>query len=120
VITGFQEVEKSSLAFDTIYAEGQRRHRTFSALRTNIFRWAWNALNVDIIRRTFTSYAIEQKPPQNPEIYRLVRITEDFYDFLRPIICPERWRPIAIIPANKMVVYTNDQIRELIKVEYLL
>jgi len=62
--------------------KGQRRYiGNFSRYARPIFRWGWNALIVDIDGLS-PVIAIEQKTPQNPEIYRWVRLPR-FYDFLR-------------------------------------
>lgn len=112
VITGLSGSGKSSLAFDTIYAEGQRRYiETFSAYARQ-FLGGLERPDVDKIEGLSPVIAIEQKTTSKSPRSTVGTITE-VYDFLRLL-----YARIGIAHSyntdEKMVSYTDDQIQELI------
>ena len=111
VITGLSGSGKSSLAFDTIFAEGQRRYiETFSAYARN-FLGGMERPDVDKITGLSPVISIEQKTTnKNP------RSTE-VYDYLR-LLFARAGIAYSYLSGEKMVKYTEEQILELIHKDY--
>ncbi len=116
VITGMSGSGKSSLAFDTIFAEGQRRYiDTFSAYARN-FLGAIERPDVDKITGLSPVISIEQKTTnRNPR--STVGTTTEVYDFLR-LLYARAGDAYSYLSGEKMVKYTEEQILELILEEY--
>ena len=117
VITGLSGSGKSSLAFDTIYAEGQRRYiETFSAYArqylSNLER-----PDVDKINGLSPVIAIEQKTTNRSPRSTVGTITE-IYDFLR-LLYAKTGEAYSFKTGKKMVSYHIDQIQELIEKNYI-
>ena len=112
VVTGLSGSGKSSLAFDTIYAEGQRRYiETFSAYARNMLG---NLERPDVDKITGLSpvIAIEQKTVnRNPR--STIGTTTEVYDFLR-LLYARAGMAVSYITGRPMVKYTRDQIVQLI------
>lgn len=108
VITGLSGSGKSSLAFDTIYAEGQRRYmETFSAYARQ-FLGSMERPDVDQITGLSPVIAIEQKTTsKNPR--STVGTTTEIYDFLR-LLYARAAEAFSWETGEKMVRYTDDQI----------
>ena len=106
VITGLSGSGKSSLAFDTIYAEGQRRYiETFSAYARQ-FLGSLERPDVDKIDGLSPVIAIEQKTTSKSPRSTVGTITE-IYDFLRLSICT--WcRCLQLIILDEKMVSYND------------
>jgi len=117
VITGLSGSGKSSLAFDTIFAEGQRRYiETFSAYARN-FLGALERPDVDKITGLSPVISIEQKTTnRNPR--STVGTTTEIYDFLR-LLYARAGEAYSYLTGEKMVKYTEDQILELIMERYI-
>ncbi len=116
VITGLSGSGKSSLAFDTIYAEGQRRYmETFSAY-VRQFLGNLERPEVDKIDGLSPVIAIEQKTTSKSPRSTVGTITE-LYDFLR-LMYARIGTAYSFISKEKMVSYTDDQIIELILADY--
>tara|TARA_Y100000991_G_scaffold215425_1_gene205818 strand:- start:5969 stop:8794 length:2826 start_codon:yes stop_codon:yes gene_type:complete len=117
VITGLSGSGKSSLAFDTIYAEGQRRYiETFSAYARQ-FLSKLERPDVDKIEGLSPVISIEQKTV-NKSPRSTVGTTTEIYDFLRLLYsrCSEAY---SYITDKKMVSYSSDQIIDLIESIYI-
>jgi excinuclease ABC subunit A len=116
VITGLSGSGKSSLAFDTLYAEGQRRYiETFSAYARG-FLGKIERPNVDKITGLSPVIAIEQKTTnKNPR--STVGTTTEIYDFLR-LLFARAGEAYSYLTGEKMVKYTEEQILELILQKY--
>ncbi len=116
VITGLSGSGKSSLAFDTIYAEGQRRYiETFSAYARQ-FLGGLNRPEVDKIEGLSPVIAIEQKTTSKNPRSTVGTITE-IYDFLR-LLYARASTAYSYHTGEKMVQYSQEQIKELIFKEY--
>lgn len=116
VITGLSGSGKSSLAFDTIYAEGQRRYiETFSAYARQ-FLGGLERPDVDKIDGLSPVIAIEQKTTNKNPRSTVGTITE-IYDFLR-LLYARASTAYSVETNEKMVAYTDDQIIELIRQQY--
>ena len=116
VITGLSGSGKSSLAFDTIYAEGQRRYiETFSAYARQ-FLGGLERPDVDQIQGLSPVIAIEQKTTSKSPRSTVGTITE-IYDFLR-LLFARASDAYSFETGEKMVSYSDDQIKDLIKSEY--
>ena len=116
VITGLSGSGKSSLAFDTIYAEGQRRYmETFSAY-VRQFLGNLERPEVDKIDGLSPVIAIEQKTTSKSPRSTVGTITE-LYDFLR-LMFARMGTAYSYITNQKMVSYTDEQIIDLILSEY--
>ncbi|MDA8924107.1 excinuclease ABC subunit UvrA, partial [Flavobacteriaceae bacterium] len=116
VITGLSGSGKSSLAFDTIYAEGQRRYmETFSAY-VRQFLGNLERPEVDKIDGLSPVIAIEQKTTSKSPRSTVGTITE-LYDFLR-LMYARIGTAYSYVTNEKMVSYTDDQIIELIVADY--
>lgn len=113
VITGLSGSGKSSLAFDTIYAEGQRRYiETFSAYARS-FLGNMERPDVDLITGLSPVIAIEQKTTNKNPRSTVGTVTE-IYDFLR-LLYARAGEAFSYNTGEKMVKYTDDQILNLIK-----
>ncbi|WP_152287957.1 excinuclease ABC subunit UvrA [Flavicella marina] len=116
VITGLSGSGKSSLAFDTIYAEGQRRYiETFSAYARQ-FLGGLERPDVDKIDGLSPVISIEQKTTNKNPRSTVGTITE-IYDFLR-LLFARAADAYSYETEEKMVSYTNEQIQELILNDY--
>ncbi|MEN9981995.1 MAG: hypothetical protein RL542_1782, partial [Bacteroidota bacterium] len=112
VITGLSGSGKSSLAFDTIYAEGQRRYiETFSAYARQ-FLGGLERPDVDKIDGLSPVIAIEQKTTSKSPRSTVGTITE-IYDFLR-LLYARGADAYSYNTGEKMVSYSDDQIKDLI------
>ncbi|GAB2770673.1 excinuclease ABC subunit UvrA [Salinimicrobium soli] len=112
VITGLSGSGKSSLAFDTIYAEGQRRYiETFSAYARQ-FLGGLERPDVDKIEGLSPVIAIEQKTTSKSPRSTVGTITE-IYDFLR-LLYARAGEAYSYNTGEKMVSYGDEQIRKLI------
>ncbi len=112
VITGLSGSGKSSLAFDTIYAEGQRRYvETFSAYARQ-FLGGLERPDVDKIDGLSPVIAIEQKTTSKSPRSTVGTITE-IYDFLR-LLYARASDAYSYNTGEKMVSYSDEQIRDLI------
>lgn len=112
VITGLSGSGKSSLAFDTIFAEGQRRYiETFSAYARNMLG-NLERPDVDYITGLSPVIAIEQKTVnRNPR--STIGTTTEIYDFLR-LLYSRIGRARSYLTGNEMVRYSDDKIVSLI------
>jgi excinuclease ABC subunit A len=116
VITGLSGSGKSSLAFDTIYAEGQRRYiETFSAY-VRQFLGSLERPDVDKIDGLSPVIAIEQKTTSRSPRSTVGTITE-VYDFLR-LLFARASDAYSYNTGKKMVSYTDEQIRDLIASDF--
>lgn len=116
VITGMSGSGKSSLAFDTIFAEGQRRYvETFSAYARN-FLGNMERPDVDKISGLSPVISIEQKTTnKNPR--STVGTTTEIYDFFR-LLYARAGEAYSYLSGEKMVKYTEEQILDLILTRY--
>ncbi|MCL4113443.1 UNVERIFIED_CONTAM: hypothetical protein GTU68_008694, partial [Idotea baltica] len=116
VITGVSGSGKSSLAFDTIYAEGQRRYmETFSAYARQ-FLGTMDRPEVEKINGLSPVISIEQKTTAwNPR--STVGTTTEIYDFMR-LLFARASDAYSYVTGKKMVKYTEDQIFDSIMEEY--
>lgn len=116
VITGLSGSGKSSLAFDTIYAEGQRRYiETFSAYARN-FLGNMERPDVDKITGLSPVISIEQKTTnKNPR--STVGTTTEIYDYLR-LLFARAGTAYSYVTGEKMVKYTEEKILEMIRTHY--
>ena len=116
VITGLSGSGKSSLAFDTIYAEGQRRYmETFSAYARQ-FMGDIERPDVDKITGLSPVISIEQKTTNRNPRSTVGTITE-IYDFLR-LLYARAGEAYSFVSGQKMVRYTDNQIIDLIMENY--
>ncbi len=116
VITGLSGSGKSSLAFDTIFAEGQRRYiETFSAYARNLMG-GLERPDVDLITGLSPVIAIEQKTVNRNPRSTIGTVTE-IYDFLR-LLFARASRAISYISGKPMVRYTREQLVSLILNQY--
>jgi excinuclease ABC subunit A len=116
VITGLSGSGKSSLAFDTIYAEGQRRYiETFSAYARQ-FLGGLERPDVDKIDGLSPVISIEQKTTNKNPRSTVGTITE-IYDFLR-LLFARVADAYSYNTGEKMISYTIDQIKDLITESY--
>lgn len=116
VITGLSGSGKSSLAFDTIFAEGQRRYiETFSAYARN-FLGNMQRPDVDKITGLSPVISIEQKTTnKNPR--STVGTTTEIYDYLR-LLYARAGTAYSYLSGEKMVKYTEEQVLNMILHEY--
>lgn len=116
VITGLSGSGKSSLAFDTIFAEGQRRYlETFSTYARN-FLGGMERPDVDKITGLSPVISIEQKTTnKNPR--STVGTTTEIYDYLR-LLFSRTADAYSYLSGEKMVKYTEEQILELLLRDY--
>ncbi len=117
VITGLSGSGKSSLAFDTIFAEGQRRYiETFSSYARG-FLGKMERPDVDKITGLSPVISIEQKTTnKNPR--STVGTTTEIYDFLR-LLFARAGEAFSYITGEKMVKYTEEQLLALILEKYI-
>ncbi|WP_302590735.1 excinuclease ABC subunit UvrA [uncultured Muribaculum sp.] len=117
VITGLSGSGKSSLAFDTIYAEGQRRYiETFSAYARNMLG-SLERPDVDQINGLSPVIAIEQKTiNRNPR--STIGTTTEIYDYLR-LLYSRIGQAVSYVSGLPMVKYTEEKIINLILDKYL-
>jgi excinuclease ABC subunit A len=117
VITGLSGSGKSSLAFDTIYAEGQRRYiETFSAYARQ-FLGGMERPDVDKISGLSPVISIEQKTTNKNPRSTVGTITE-IYDYLR-LLYARASDAYSWATGEKMVKYTDRQIVDLVREKYL-
>ena len=116
VITGLSGSGKSSLAFDTIFAEGQRRYiETFSAYARN-FLGGLERPDVDKITGLSPVISIEHKTTnRNPR--STVGTTTEVYDYLR-LLFARAGTAYSYLSGEKMVKYTEEQVVEMILRDY--
>lgn len=116
VITGLSGSGKSSLAFDTLYAEGQRRYiETFSSYARQ-FLGGMQRPDVDKITGLSPVISIEQKTTSRNPRSTVGTITE-IYDFMR-LLFARTGEAFSYVSGEKMVRYTEQQILELITNEF--
>ncbi|MBR4739291.1 MAG: excinuclease ABC subunit UvrA, partial [Bacteroidales bacterium] len=116
VFTGLSGSGKSSLAFDTIHAEGQRRYmETFSAYARH-FIGNMERPDVDLIEGLSPVIAIEQKSTNNNPRSTVGTIT-DTYDFLR-LLFARIGKAYSLDSGKPMVRYSEEKIIEIIKESY--
>ncbi len=116
VITGLSGSGKSSLAFDTIFAEGQRRYiETFSAYARN-FLGGMERPDVDKITGLSPVISIEQKTTnKNPR--STVGTTTEVYDYLR-LLFARAGKAYSYMTGEPMVKYTEEKVLEMIQTDY--
>lgn len=116
VITGLSGSGKSSLAFDTIFAEGQRRYiETFSAYARN-FLGGMERPDVDKITGLSPVISIEQKTTnKNPR--STVGTTTEIYDYLR-LLFARAGRAYSFATGEEMVRYTEERVLDMIMHDY--
>ena len=116
VITGLSGSGKSSLAFDTIFAEGQRRYiETFSAYARN-FLGGMERPDVDKITGLSPVISIEQKTTnKNPR--STVGTTTEIYDYMR-LLYARAGRAYSYVTGEPMVKYTEEKVIDLITHNY--
>ena len=116
VFTGLSGSGKSSLAFDTIFAEGQRRYiETFSAYARN-FLGNMERPDVDKITGLSPVISIEQKTTnKNPR--STVGTTTEIYDFLR-LLYARAGEAYSYMSGEKMVKYTEEKVVDMIMSDY--
>ena len=117
VVTGLSGSGKSSLAFDTIFAEGQRRYiETFSAYARN-FLGGMERPDVDKITGLSPVISIEQKTTnKNPR--STVGTTTEVYDFLR-LLYARAGTAYSYMTGEKMVKYTEEKVLDMIHQDYM-
>ncbi|MBN1951055.1 MAG: excinuclease ABC subunit UvrA [Bacteroidales bacterium] len=117
VITGLSGSGKSSLAFDTIYAEGQRRYVETLSAYARQFLGNMERPDVDKITGLSPVISIEQKTTnRNPR--STVGTTTEIYDYLR-LLYARAGIAYSINTGEKMVRYTDERIIDLIQERYL-
>ena len=116
VITGLSGSGKSSLAFDTIFAEGQRRYiETFSAYARN-FLGGMERPDVDKITGLSPVISIEQKTTnKNPR--STVGTTTEIYDYLR-LLYARAGKAYSYMTGEPMVKYTEERVVQMIQDDY--
>ena len=116
VITGLSGSGKSSLAFDTIFAEGQRRYiETFSAYARN-FLGGMERPDVDKITGLSPVISIEQKTTnKNPR--STVGTTTEVYDYLR-LLYARAGKAYSYMTGEPMVKYTEEKVVDMIQNDY--
>jgi excinuclease ABC subunit A len=113
VITGLSGSGKSSLAFDTIYAEGQRRYMETLSAYARQFLGGMERPDVDKINGLSPVISIEQKTTNKNPRSTVGTITE-VYDFLR-LLYARAAEAFSYASGEKMVRYTDEKLLELIK-----
>ena len=116
VVTGLSGSGKSSLAFDTIYAEGQRRYMDTLSTYAKHFMGILEKPEVEEIKGLSPIIAIEQKTTGNNPRSTVGTITE-IYDFLR-LLYAKGSRAFSPETGKEMVRYTDEQIVDLIMTQY--
>lgn len=112
VITGLSGSGKSSLAFDTIYAEGQRRYMETLSSYARQFLGSMERPDVDKITGLSPVISIEQKTTNKNPRSTVGTVTE-IYDFLR-LLFARASDAYSYVTGEKMVKYTEDQILNII------
>lgn len=112
VITGLSGSGKSSLAFDTIYAEGQRRYMETMSAYARQFLGGLERPDVDQVTGLSPVISIEQKTTSRNPRSTVGTITE-VYDFLR-LLYARASEAFSYVTGEKMVKYTEEQIVKLI------
>ena len=116
VITGLSGSGKSSLAFDTIYAEGQRRYVESLSSYARQFLGQMDKPDLDSIDGLSPAVSIDQKTTsKNPR--STVGTTTEIYDFFR-LLYARAGEAYSYLSGKKMVRYTEEQIIELILKDY--
>ena len=116
VITGLSGSGKSSLAFDTIYAEGQRRYMESFSAYARQFLGNMERPDVDKINGLSPVISIEQKTTnQNPR--STVGTVTEIYDFMR-LLFARAGEAFSYVTGEKMVRLSDDQIIDIILKEY--
>jgi excinuclease ABC subunit A len=116
VVTGLSGSGKSSLAFDTIYAEGQRRYMETLSAYARQFLGGMERPDVDRITGLSPVISIEQKTTNKNPRSTVGTITE-IYDFLR-LLYARASDAYSYESGEKMVKYNDDQILELVSARY--
>ena len=116
VITGLSGSGKSSLAFDTIYAEGQRRYMETLSSYARQFLGGMERPDVDKITGLSPVISIEQKTTNKNPRSTVGTITE-IYDFLR-LLYARAADAYSYASGEKMVKYTDEQIVDLVKSKF--
>jgi excinuclease ABC subunit A len=116
VITGLSGSGKSSLAFDTIYAEGQRRYMETLSAYARQFLGGMERPDVDKITGLSPVISIEQKTTNKNPRSTVGTITE-IYDFLR-LLYARAGEAYSYASGEKMVKYTDEQILDLVKKQF--
>ncbi|MFW6099957.1 MAG: excinuclease ABC subunit UvrA [Bacteroidota bacterium] len=116
VVTGLSGSGKSSLAFDTIYAEGQRRYIETMSAYARKFIGEMERPDVDKITGLSPVISIEQKTTTKNPRSTVGTITE-IYDFMR-LLFARAGEAYSYLTGEKMVKYTDEQIVDLIKRKY--
>jgi excinuclease ABC subunit A len=116
VITGLSGSGKSSLAFDTIYAEGQRRYMETLSAYARQFLGGMERPDVDKITGLSPVISIEQKTTNKNPRSTVGTITE-IYDFFR-LLYARASDAYSYASGEKMVKYSDDQILELVKTRF--
>ena len=116
VVTGLSGSGKSSLAFDTIYAEGQRRYMETLSAYARQFLGGMERPDVDRITGLSPVISIEQKTTNKNPRSTVGTITE-IYDFLR-LLYARAADAYSYESGEKMVKYTDDQILDLVSERY--
>ena len=116
VITGLSGSGKSSLAFDTIYAEGQRRYIESFSSYARQFLGNLERPDVDKISGLSPVISIEQKTVNKNPRSTVGTITE-IYDFMR-LLFARAGQAYSYVTGEKMVRYSDDQIMDLIEADY--
>jgi excinuclease ABC subunit A len=109
VITGLSGSGKSSLAFDTLYAEGQRRYVESLSAYARQFLQLMDKPDVDLIEGLSPAISIEQKATSHNPRSTVGTVTE-IHDYLRLLFaragtphCPEHGEPLTAVPVSQMV-----------------
>lgn len=117
VVTGLSGSGKSSLAFDTIYAEGQRRYMETLSVYARQFLGNMERPDVDKITGLSPVISIEQKSVNKNPRSTVGTITE-IYDYLR-LLYARAADAYSMASGEKMVRYTDDQIIDLVKNKFM-
>ena len=116
VVTGLSGSGKSSLAFETIYAEGQRRYMESFSAYARQFIGSMDRPDVDEIRGLSPVISIEQKSVNRNPRSTVGTITE-IYDFMR-LLFARASTPYSYNTGEKMVRYSEEQITQMIMEQY--
>ena len=116
VVTGLSGSGKSSLAFETIYAEGQRRYMESFSAYARQFIGSMERPDVDEIRGLSPVISIEQKSVNRNPRSTVGTITE-IYDFMR-LLYARAAIPYSYNTGEKMVRYSEEQITQMIMEQY--
>ena len=117
VITGLSGSGKSSLAFDTLYAEGQRRYVESLSTYARQFLSMMEKPDIDHIEGLSPAISIEQKSTSHNPRSTVGTITE-LYDYIR-LLFARVGTAYSYVTQEKMVNYSDDQILQLILEEYM-